>query len=565
MKVFSLLSDMKIRSRLTLGFALMIVLAGAVGLAGYSGIAAIGHNLDDIFSRRLPSIDYLLQTDRDLQQLLVAERSLIFANAESETFKKLVADYRQNLDQSHQRWEKYKALAASRAETELFAPYEQARTEWEAVSKRVVDSRIADTREGRREALDLTLGVANEKFEQMRDYLDKLTEINQQNAVAARSEATTTYRNTLGVLIGVLAIGSLVALVLAWLSSRSIVTPVKAAVAGLKDIAEGEGDLTKRLDAASRDEVGELPAWFNTFLDKLQTLVKDVTSLSRSLGTAAAELTGLSEDMQAGAENMSAKSGSVAAAAEQMSANINSVAAAMEEAATNISMVASAAEEMTATINEISQSTEKARKITDQAVSKAGDCSQQVASLGQAAQEIGKVVETITDISEQVNLLALNATIEAARAGEAGKGFAVVAGEIKELAKQTAGAATEIQQRIEHVQQVTRSTIAGIKEAAEMVTDNSAIVATIAGAVEEQSATVQEIAKSLTFANEKIGYCNDKVSKAAHYAEEMAKMADNVTVAAVSVDEAVQEIASTSATVEKLAESSAKTTREFRT
>ena len=104
----------------------------------------------------------------------------------------------------------------------------------------------------------------------------------------------------------------------------------------------------------------------------------------------------------------------VAAAAEEMSANLNNVAAAMEESATNTSMVATAAEEMTATINEIAQNAEKARGIADQAVHKAGDASGQMDVLGKAAIGIGKVVETITEISEQVNLLALNATIEAA-------------------------------------------------------------------------------------------------------------------------------------------------------
>jgi methyl-accepting chemotaxis protein len=220
---------------------------------------------------------------------------------------------------------------------------------------------------------------------------------------------------------------------------------------------------------------------------------------------------------------------------------------------------------LTITVNEIASTSGRAQSNTEKAKAKMEQLEQEVAILGQAGEEISKVTEVITAISDQVNLLALNATIEAARAGEAGKGFAVVAGEIKELAKKTASAATEIDKRIEHVQQVTQSTIAGIKSAAEMVADNSTIVATIAGAVEEQSATVQEISHSLSSANEKIGYCNDKVSQAAHYAEEMATMADKVTVAAVSVDEAVQEIGATSATVEKLAESSARTTREFRT
>ena len=532
MKRFAAFANMKIRTRLTLGFGLMIVFAGAIGLAGYTGIKSIGQDLDKIFSVRLPSIGFLLEADRDLQQLLVAERSMIFANVDSDTFKQLVAEYRENLDQSRQRWEKYKALVTTTEEKALLAPYEKARAEWEAVSKRVVDGRIADTREGRREALDLTLGLANDRFNEMRDFLDKLTGINEKNAATDRMQAATAYRNTLGALIVVLAIGTLAGMVMAWLSSRSIVNPVNATVAGLKDIAEGEGDLTKRLEATRADEVGQLATWFNTFLDKLQTLVKDVTSRSQSLGAAAAELTRLSENMKTGAGDMSAKSGSVATAAEQMSANINSVAAAMEEASTNISMVASAAEEMTATINEISQSTEKARKITDQAVAKAGDCSHQVVGLGQAAQEIGKVVETITDISEQVNLLALNATIEAARAGEAGRGFAVVANEIKELAKQTAEATMEIKAKVAGIQKSTEGTINGIEDITKVVNDVNDVVGTIATAVEEQSVTTREIAGNVAQASQGIGEVNTNISQSSTVSGQIAAEIAEVNTAA---------------------------------
>jgi methyl-accepting chemotaxis protein len=152
----------------------------------------------------------------------------------------------------------------------------------------------------------------------------------------------------------------------------------------------------------------------------------------------------------------------VATSAEEMSANLNNVAAAMEAVFHQYQpWLPRAAEEMTATINEIAQNAEKAGAISDQAVDKAGETSGQMEGLGQAAEGIGKVVETITEISEQVNLLALNATIEAARAGEAGKGFAVVANEIKELAKQTSTATLEIKEKIANIQGSTDGAVKG--------------------------------------------------------------------------------------------------------
>ncbi len=511
--MFAMFKHMKIRTKLTLGFGVMIVFAGAIGLAGYAGIRAMDHNLDDIFSIRLPGIDNLLQTDRDLQQLLVAERSMIFANVQSDVFKQLLGEYKQNLEQSHQRWEQYKALATTPAEAELLPAYEKARDEWEAVSKRVVDGRIADTREGRREALDLSLGQAKEKFEKMRDYLDKLTEINQKNAATARLEAVKTNRHTITVLIGVLVVGALAGLVMAWLNSRSIVIPVNAAVAGLKDIAQGDGDLTKRLDVISGDEVGQLAVWFNTFLDKLQALIKEIGGKSQALGLAAIELTRLSDSMSAGAGNMSIQSGSVAAAAEEMSTNIQSVSAAMEQSSSSVSMVASATEEMTSTVNEIGQNAENARAISENAVVQSQRTSEKVTALGESAKKIGRVTETITEISEQTNLLALNATIEAARAGEAGKGFAVVANEIKELARQTAAATVDIKNQIGDMQSTTTSTIDDIRKISEVIANINSAINGIASAVEEQSTATSEISNNIAQASLGISEVNENVAQ----------------------------------------------------
>ena len=144
-----------------------------------------------------------------------------------------------------------------------------------------------------------------------------------------------------------------------------------------------------------------------------------------------------------------------------MSSNIETVAFGMEETTSNLAQVAVATKQMTSTISEIAQNSEKARRITDEATRQATRITEEINLLGAAAREIGKVTETITEISAQTNLLALNATIEAARAGSAGKGFAVVATEIKLLAQQTAAATEDIKNRIAGVQSATSTGIAG--------------------------------------------------------------------------------------------------------
>lgn len=243
----------------------------------------------------------------------------------------------------------------------------------------------------------------------------------------------------------------LAAALILWLITASIVKPIGNVEKGLKDAARGEGDLTKRLDVKSRDEVGSLAKWFNFFVEKLQGIILDIAGHSEKLTGSSAQLLDISRQMSEGADKMSQKSDAVAAAAEEMSANMVSVAASVEESSTNINMVSSAAEEMTATINEIAKNTQKTKDTSNQTVSRTRKAADNIDRLKQAAQQISQVVDTINDISEQTNLLALNATIEAARAGEAGKGFAVVAGEIKDLARQTAGATLEIKEKIENI------------------------------------------------------------------------------------------------------------------
>ncbi len=247
-----------------------------------------------------------------------------------------------------------------------------------------------------------------------------------------------------------------------YIAGAVIVRPVNQVVAGLNDIARGEGDTTKRLAVTSKDEIGDLASAFNLFMEKLQNLLTIISGNAQDVDKSSSDLAGLARGLASGATDTSDKSQTVAAATEQMNVNITSVAAAMEEASANITMVASATEEMSATINEIARNSEKARAISGDAVSRTQSASSRMGELGQAAQDIGKVTDTINDISEQTNLLALNATIEAARAGEAGKGFAVVASEIKELARQTAEATNDIKAKIEGVQSSAKDSVSEI-------------------------------------------------------------------------------------------------------
>lgn len=333
------------------------------------------------------------------------------------------------------------------------------------------------------------------------------------------------------------ALGILAVIVLAswYMLQKNIINPLTAANDFMGQVAKG--DLTGTIAAQSGDEIGQMVRNLNLMTRQLNSIMTDIAESGVTLLDSSSDLGAVADEFSAKSEETAGRTQSVAAAAEEMSANMATVAAATEEAATNISLVATATEEMTSNINGIVKSTEKARIITGNAVAEAKSASDKVDELGAAAVEIGKVTESITEISEQTNLLALNATIEAARAGEAGKGFAVVANEIKELAKQTAAATGEITARVRSIQGSTDATVKQIQQISQIIGEVNSIVMSIVTAVEEQSATTTEIAESISQASIGIQEVTENVSQVSIISGDVAQDIAEVNQASESISQ----------------------------
>jgi methyl-accepting chemotaxis protein len=251
------------------------------------------------------------------------------------------------------------------------------------------------------------------------------------------------------------------------------------------------------------------------------------------------ELSINSSSLSASAEELSAVSGSMSANAEETAAQANVVNLTSSEVSDNINTVAAGMEEMSLSIKEISENSSQAAQIAGTAVTEAQKTNEIVSKLGVSSAEIGEVIKVINSIAEQTNLLALNATIEAARAGEAGKGFAVVANEVKELAKETAKATEDISKKIETIQNDTGKAVKAIGEISNIINEVNDISATIASAVEEQTATTSEISRS--------------IGEAARGGTEITENVAGVATAAASTTQQIGDLQTASADLSKMA------------
>ncbi|WP_447972144.1 methyl-accepting chemotaxis protein [Nitrospira sp. Kam-Ns4a] len=290
-----------------------------------------------------------------------------------------------------------------------------------------------------------------------------------------------------------------------------VLKPLASMTAISRDIAEGEGDLTKRVPVSGRDEIAELGSWFNVFIEKLQGMIGKVAQVTDKVASAAVQLSATAEQMSKGAESLTARTTQTATAVEEMTATVGEVAQHSGKAAAmaqeTVQTAKSGREVVTNTVAGMQQ-------IADAVTQSAAI----IAALGKSSDQIGEIVRVIEDIADQTNLLALNAAIEAARAGEQGRGFAVVADEVRKLAERTTKATKEIGDMIRHIQQDTKGAVASMEEGtqkvtsgvalvnrtgealariAEMVTGTADMIRQIAVAAEEQSAATQQIAKDM--------------------------------------------------------------------
>ncbi len=422
-----LINNLKITFKITAGYVIMLIMIGYISFSAYRGLSQINSYLKDLYSNHLLGIDYLVEADRDLQQLLVAERSLIFSKNDPELKKGFIAAYNENMEQSETRFNKYKALNKIGNENNIVAEYEKKRTEWQESTREVIKNILSDRQEDNARAMNLSLDKAKIKFEEMRDQLNSLEEINLETAEKKIIEGEAIYNKNLVILISSISAAIILAFVLGFIIIKSIKSRINSINSIVKDLSEGEGDLTVRISNIGMDEFKSLGNYLNIFLTYLEKLIISTKNASLRVET-------ISEEVSTGNMQLSSST-------QQIVSNIEEINANVEEIVSSIKNTANGAALMTKKIMSIADNAEASSKMIS-------GMSEAMNNLEEAGKKIGTIVDVVNQIAFQTNLLSLNAAVEAAHAGTKGKGFAVVAREVRALAVRSTEAVKEIRELV---------------------------------------------------------------------------------------------------------------------
>ncbi|MHC8333234.1 methyl-accepting chemotaxis protein [Pseudomonas sp. LB3P25] len=477
------LRNLNIAPRAFLGFAFIALLVIVLGVFAVNRMTTIHQASIDMETTQLPSVGFLGNlTENVLRLRILSFRVLVnrdpAALQEAQTRIGVLADKVRSAQSS------YAALPATPEEAALYKTFTATLDSYMQAQSQMLELSRQNKLDEMRTLINTRI---KEGTDQMGEQLNKLVALNNTDAKTASAEAGEHYRSAITGIIAVAVIAALMTVLLAWLLTRSIVTPLNRALQAAQTIAGG--NLTTLIEVDGQDEPARLLGALSTMQASLRKTIEQIAGSATQLGAAAEELSTVTQEASRGLQQQNNE-------IEQAATAVNEMTAAVEEVARNAVSTSEAS----------NQSTQAAREGRDRVVETVGaiqtmthdvqNTSVMIEGLAAQGRDIGKVLDVIRAIAEQTNLLALNAAIEAARAGEAGRGFAVVADEVRALAHRTAQSTQEIEKMVAGIQNGTGQAVASMQQSNQR-TQSTLEMARAAGVALEQ------ITQSIQLINER--------------------------------------------------------------